>query len=94
MTLDQIYGCDLSTVENAWIEPNGRLHQVREWGHDSFAQAMGTTGDILIKKGWLRLSENGFDTNTVTQCQLDTIADWYMACGVYDDFASYPWKVV
>lgn len=93
-TLDQMHGCVLAELQHAWLEPNGRLHPCELWGHDEFAFSISSNSEMLIKKGWVRLSEGDWQSNIVTQSQLDTIADWYFANTLIDHFDADDYKVI
>lgn len=71
---------ELVTLFDAWVEPNGKIHEVPMWGHAIYARdILGTTYEVLRSRGWIRLSNNYWQANKVTQRQLEVIEEWHKA---------------
>ena len=69
----------LTYLQNAWIEPDGTVHPVKDWGHEEWAFDNDKDYYQLKVTGWIKLSEDDWISEEVTQAQLDVIYDWHVA---------------
>lgn len=82
-------------IMNAWLEPNGKVHPVKDFGHESYAyDTWGEWGDVMETRGFLHISRKllvfvSGKTSEATQAQIDALWDIYMGLsGVADEWAS------
>ena len=87
-----VIGRELGNVRFAWLRPDGCIIPIEPYGHDRYAESIGSNGNSLLKRGWMRLMEGHWMDHRVTQAQLDAIWDWYKNRD--DSFVAADWDVI
>ena len=87
--------CEITSIYNTWISPEGKIYPVKIWEHDNVAymicQAIYSISDsrdfshILQLLGWIKCSRfhiipiQPISKFKITQKQLDLLFDWVSA---------------